>query len=268
MSEKRTQLFEAWKKCQKIQLDYLNEHLGIFYPDVVEMCRRAFESGLDICTCTECIMNKVAHAIDLAVLDPRSQTKDVIKACNLAKKYKMASVCVYPIDVLFTKMLLRESDVKVSTVIGFPFGNQLTDIKCEEAKRAIADGAEELDMVMSMGRFIDAPGLGILLDIQRVVHTAGGIPVKVIIETGNWSSCGIIKASKMVEEAGGAFVKTCTGFGPRGVEVEDIELIKEAVKLPIKASGGIKTRQQAEFYLEQGCSRLGIGLSSIEKILK
>ena len=125
--------------------------------------------------------NTMESTIDLAVLDPCAKSRDIIKACNLAKKYSMASVCVYPIDIFFTEMLLRKSDVMVSTVIGFPFGNQMTDIKCEEAKRAIEDGAEELDMVMKMACFSDKQLRNTVLDIQRVVHTAGGIPVKVII---------------------------------------------------------------------------------------
>ncbi len=211
---------------------------------------------------------RLESTIDLAVLNPIAKSKDIVKACDLAKKHKMASVCVYPGDILFASILLGASDVKLSTVIGFPFGNQVTDVKCEEARKAIDDGAQELDMVMKLACFADGQTLNTMLDIQRVVEAADGTPVKVIIETGYWDSFHIVKASKIVEDAGAAYVKTCTGFGPRGVEIEDIDLIQSAVSIPIKASGGIRYRQQAEFYIAWGCERLGIGIGSIGKILE
>ena len=213
-------------------------------------------------------MSRLESTIDLAVLDPCTKSVDIIKACQLAREHKMASVCVYPSELLFCNLVLAKSDVTLSTVIGFPFGNQATDIRCEEAKRAIDDGAQELDVVMRMSCFADKLMLAAMLDMHKIVEAADWTPVKVIIETGNWDKNGIVAASKMARDAGAAYVKTCTGFGPRGVTVEDIEIIKSAVDLPIKASGGIKTRQQAEIYVDLGCSRLGIGIGSIEKILK
>ena len=213
-------------------------------------------------------MSRLESKIDLAVLSPTPKATDIVEACDLARKHNMASVCVYPIDLILVDRLLYGSNVKVSTVIGFPFGNQLTDIKCEETRRAIDDGAQELDMVMKLASFADGQTINVMLGIQRVVEAADGTPVKVIIETGYWDTSGILKASKLVEDAGAAYVKTCTGFGPRGVNHKEIDLIYSAVDLPIKASGGIKTRADAEEYIKQGCSRLGIGIGSIKRILK
>ncbi len=213
-------------------------------------------------------MNNIAHTIDLAVLNPIVYVRDLVKACKIAQKYKLASVCVYPPDVHFVSMILQEHTTKTTTVIGFPFGNQSTVVKCGEAEDAICLGAEELDVVMCMSSFADKHPLMTMLDIQRVVQVAGKVPVKVIIETGHWNNSGIQQASKMVEDAGAAYVKTCTGFGPRGVTHEDIDLIAGGVNIPIKASGGIKTRIDAQIYIDQGCERLGIGIGSIEEILK
>jgi len=213
-------------------------------------------------------MINIAKTIDLAVLKPNRLKDDLIQACRLARKYKVASVCVRPVDISLTKILLCNSKVLTSTVIDFPHGGQITDIKVNEVLRAIATGTQELDVVMDIAAFLDGRYDYVRQSLNIIVSSAKDIPVKVIIETGYLTPNEIITASQLVEESGAAYVKTCTGFGPRGVAPSDIYHIMSAVSIPVKASGGIKTYAKAAGLVCQGCKRLGIGWESIENILK
>ena len=213
-------------------------------------------------------MINILKTIDLAVLKPNRLEDDLIQACKLANTYKVASVCVRPMDVLFTKELLCNSIILVSTVIGFPRGNQNTNTKIMEALQAIEDGGNELDVVMDTDAFLNKKYSYVRDSLKMLVKTAKDTSVKVIIETGLLSPDKIIKASQLVEASGAAYVKTCTGYGPRGVVTADISTIMSSTSLPVKASGGIKTYNQASAYVALGCQRLGIGLESFENILK
>lgn len=213
-------------------------------------------------------MSKLAETIDLAVLAPDRIWGDVLLACKLANDYGMASVCVRPADVSFAACLTDHCEIKVSTVIGFPHGEQTLTEKGDELLRALDNGATEFDMVMNIYKFKAGWSDGVEHEIYRMVYLAKGNPVKVIIETGHWSPSLITMACKRAESAGAAYVKSCTGFGPRGVTPDDIDTMMTAVSIPVKASGGIKTKEQALGFLDQGCKRLGIGLQSVEDILK
>ena len=213
-------------------------------------------------------MNKLAETIDLAVLAPDRNWGDVLVACKLANDYGLASVCVRPADVSFAACLTHHSKPVVSTVIGFPHGEQTLTEKGDELLRALEDGATEFDMVMSLNKFLGGAFSWVEHEIYRLVKLAQGNPVKVIIETGYLSTSQITTACKRAEIAGAAYVKSCTGFGPRGVTPDDIDIMMAAVDIPVKASGGIRTKEQALGYLDQGCKRLGVGLQSVEDILK
>ncbi len=213
-------------------------------------------------------MSNIAETIDIAVLSPDRQWGDVLIACKLAMDYDMASVCVRPADVSFATMMTNENNTIVSTVVGFPHGEQTTDAKGDEVLKALDEGATEFDMVMNIADFKAGHYGWVKNEIYRIVKLAKGNPVKVIIETGYWSPELITRACKCAEDNGAVYVKSCTGFGPRGVTPDDIDIMMAAVDIPVKASGGIRTKEQALGYLDQGCKRLGVGLQSVEDILK
>jgi len=215
------------------------------------------------------IRNEVAKYIDHAVLKPNHTDDDVRKACEMAKRWNIASVCVKPCHVLLAKKLLEGSDVKVCTVIGFPNGSTTTVTKAFETIDAIMDGASEIDMVMNVGKLISGDEHYVLNDIKRVVNIchSENVICKVIIETSLLTDDLKVKACELVKQAGADYVKTSTGFNGGGATLEDIALMKNTVgdQVKIKASGGIKTYEQAVAFIEAGCSRLGT--SSTEEIL-
>lgn len=215
------------------------------------------------------IRNEVAKYIDHAVLKPNHTDDDVRKACEMAKRWNIASVCVKPCHVLLAKKLLEGSDVKVCTVIGFPNGSTTTVTKAFETIDAIMDGASEIDMVMNVGKLISGDEHYVLNDIKQVVNIchSKNVLCKVIIETSLLTDDLKVKACELVKQAGADYVKTSTGFNGGGATLEDIALMKNTVgdQVKIKASGGIKTYEQAVAFIEAGCSRLGT--SSTEEIL-
>lgn len=215
------------------------------------------------------IRNEVAKYIDHAVLKPNHTDDDVRKACEMAKRWNIASVCVKPCHVLLAKKLLEGSDVKVCTVIGFPNGSTTTVTKAFETIDAIMDGASEIDMVMNVGKLISGDEHYVLNDIKQVVNIchSENVICKVIIETSLLTDDLKVKACELVKQAGADYVKTSTGFNGGGATLEDIALMKNTVgdQVKIKASGGIKTYEQAVAFIEAGCSRLGT--SSTEEIL-
>lgn len=215
------------------------------------------------------IRNEVAKYIDHAVLKPNHTDDDVRKACEMAKRWNIASVCVKPCHVLLAKKLLEGSDVKVCTVIGFPNGSTTTVTKAFETIDAIMNGASEIDMVMNVGKLISGDEHYVLNDIKQVVNIchSKNVLCKVIIETSLLTDDLKVKACELVKQAGADYVKTSTGFNGGGATLEDIALMKNTVgdQVKIKASGGIKTYEQAVAFIEAGCSRLGT--SSTEEIL-
>jgi len=201
----------------------------------------------------------LAGYIDHTLLKAQAVAKDVDRLCKEAEHHKFAAVCVNPVYVERAVHKLKRSDVKVATVVGFPLGASCTITKIRQTTEAIQQGADEIDMVMSIGQFLDGDMKYTARDIREVILAAGHVPVKVIIETCYLSPRQISAVAKLACDEGAAFVKTSTGFGTRGASVEDVRLIKEAVgdRCRIKASGGIKTNDEAMAMIEAGAARIG-----------
>lgn len=199
--------------------------------------------------------------IDHTLLKPTASEKDIIKICNEAKEYHFASVCVNPCNVSLVSNELKGSDVKTCSVISFPFGASSTEVKVEEAKKAIEAGAEEIDMVINVGKLLEGDleyTQNEVSAITKVCHEKN-VLLKVIVETCYLEEKNIADICAIIEKAGADFIKTSTGYGPRGASVEDIKLFKKYLKkdTKIKASGGVRTREDSETYIGLGCSRIG-----------
>jgi deoxyribose-phosphate aldolase len=202
----------------------------------------------------------LASLIDHTLLKPDATRDDVEQLCREAAQYCFASVCVNPNWVALCRELLRGSGVKVCTVIGFPLGAHLPDIKAYEARRAVEQGAEEVDMVINIGALKSKDYALVEQDIHGVVQAAGkGIVVKVILETTLLSRDEKVMGSTLSKAAGADYVKTSTGFAGGGATVEDVQLMRETVgpEMGVKASGGVRTREDAEKMVAAGATRLG-----------
>ena len=212
---------------------------------------------------------QVAQTIDHAVLKPEQTLADLKENAEMCIKNKVFSMCVKPCDIKAAKELLNNSGVKVSCVLSFPHGADATPVKAFQAKQAIEDGADEIDMVMNIGRFLSGEYDYVREDIKAVVEVAHqhNVLVKVIQESGHLTLEQIAKACELSYEAGADFVKTSTGFGPGGAKPEYIEVMVKTVgdKMQVKPSGGIRDWETAVAFLEQGADRLGIG--STEAVL-
>lgn len=218
---------------------------------------------------------ELASMIDHTFLSPAGEKGAVRKLCREAKKFGFASVCVNPSEVKLAARLLKGSSVAVCTVVGFPLGQNTTRIKVAEAVSAIEDGAEELDFVINQrllkyDPFGPAGCLAELVDLVRESKRAGGkdIVTKLILECCNLTDEEIILACSLAKKSGFDFVKTSTGFGLGGAREEDVRLMRRCVgkKMGVKASGGIRTREDACKMIAAGASR--IGCSSSLKIVK
>lgn len=205
----------------------------------------------------------IAELIDHTILKPDALRSEIERVCREALEYGFASVCVNGCNVEYACSMLRGSSIKVASVVGFPLGAMSSSTKAFEARTAVESGAGEIDMVMNIGAFKDGDYDVVLGDIKGVVTAAKGAAVKVIIETCLLSREEIVKASKLVKDSGAAFVKTSTGFSRSGANEEDIALIRSAVgpDFGIKASGGIRTYEDAVRMLEAGATRIGASLS-------
>ena len=205
----------------------------------------------------------LAKMIDHTLLRPNATVKDVLKLCDEALKYRFASVCVSPCYVSLAAKALRDSPVRVGTVVGFPLGSSTTQTKVFEASEAVRNGALEIDMVINIGMLKSGDLNYVRKDIEEVVKTVKNLVsnaiVKVIIETGYLTREEKITACKLAVEAGADFVKTSTGFGPKGATVEDVKLMKSVVgdRAGVKAAGGIRTLSQALAMIKAGASRIG-----------
>lgn len=203
---------------------------------------------------------KLASMIDHTILKPEAGKEQVETICREAREYGFASVCVNSSYVPLCAELLRDTEVKVCTVIGFPLGAMSTAAKAAEARQAILDGAEELDMVIHIGMLKDGNNEYVEQDIHSVVEEARGkAAVKVIIETCLLSEEEKIRACMLAKKAGADYVKTSTGFSTGGATAEDIALMKKTVgkDMKVKASGGIRTREKAEEMRKAGADRIG-----------
>ena len=201
-----------------------------------------------------------AKMIDHTLLKPEATKEQVKNLCEEAVQYGFHSVCVNSSFVYYCAELLKDSDVKVCTVIGFPLGAMSTAGKAAEAQAAVADGAEELDMVIHVGMIKSGDWDYVKQDIASVVEAAGDkASVKVILETCLLTDEEKRKACMICKEAGASFVKTSTGFSNGGATVKDVALMREAVgsDMGVKASGGIRDKEAAIRMLEAGAERLG-----------
>lgn len=201
----------------------------------------------------------LAKYIDHTNLKPEATPQDIDRLIDEAKTYHFASVCINPCYVGYAKKKLQDSDVKVCTVIGFPLGANTSTVKAFETAEAIRQGADEIDMVIAIGALKAGLYQEVQQDIEAVVKASQGHLVKVILETCLLSREEIVKACQLAMAAGAQFVKTSTGFNKHGATVEDVAVMKATVgeKMMVKASGGIRTLQDALQMIEAGASRLG-----------
>ncbi len=206
---------------------------------------------------------KVASIIDHTLLKPDVTTMEMRNLCAEAKKYNFYSVCVNPAWVPFCKKELKDSKVKVITVIGFPLGATTPEVKAFETRDAIANGAEEIDMVINIGWLKSKRYDDVEDDIRAVVQAAKEVPVKVIIETALLTDDEKVKACQLSKAAGAAFVKTSTGFASGGATVHDVALMRRTVgsSMGVKASGGVKTLDDALAMIKAGANRIGASSS-------
>lgn len=198
--------------------------------------------------------------IDHTLLKPEATKEMIENLCKEAKEYDFKSVCVNPYWVSTAYEELRDSDVLVCTVVGFPLGATTKETKFFETDFAVQEGADEIDMVINVGALKSKQYDVVLEDIKSVVQAANGRTVKVIIETCLLSDEEKVKACELSMEAGANFVKTSTGFSTAGAKVEDVELMKSIVgdNLEVKASGGIRDLDTALKMIEAGATRLGV----------
>lgn len=201
----------------------------------------------------------LAKYIDHTVLAADTTPQAIEKLCGEARDYGFKAVCVNPLFVTPAVAHLQGSSVLVATVVGFPLGANTTSIKVRETEEAIAQGATEIDMVMAVGLLKANEEKAVEQDIAAVVRASGKHAVKVILETCWLTPEEIARACKLAVQAGAAFVKTSTGFGSRGASLDDVRIMREAVagRCEIKASGGIRTREQALAMIEAGATRIG-----------
>ncbi|HFI0645413.1 TPA: deoxyribose-phosphate aldolase [Streptococcus suis] len=202
---------------------------------------------------------KLNKYIDHTVLKPETSKEQVTQILVEAKEYDFASVCVNPTWVAYAAQELKDSDVKVCTVIGFPLGANTPVVKAVETKDAIENGADEIDMVINIGALKSKNYDLVLEDIKAVVAASGDKLVKVIIETCLLTDEEKVKACELSKEAGADFVKTSTGFSTGGATVEDVSLMRKTVgvEMGVKASGGARSYEDAIAFIEAGATRIG-----------
>jgi deoxyribose-phosphate aldolase len=211
----------------------------------------------------------VASLIDHAILKPQMSREEVDAQLDIAIEYNLFSVCVRPSDILYAKNYLRHTDTKVGTVIGFPHGSSTTQAKVAETVEAIKiEGAEEIDMVINIGKLKSGLYDEVEQDIREVVEAANsnGVEiVKVIFETAYLTRDEIIKACELTENAGAAFVKTSTGFAHEGATLPNVKLMRENTSSPtqVKASGGVTSLDIVLEMLDAGVTRFGTSASKV-----
>lgn len=207
---------------------------------------------------------EIAGMIDHTILKADAGEDKVLEICNEARKYGFASVCINPCYVAFAAKQLKDTRVKVCTVLGFPLGATTSEVKAFEAEDAVKNGAQEVDMVINIGKLKDKDYGYVSKDIKSVVESVKGKAlVKVIIETCLLTDDEKITACKLAKDAGADFVKTSTGFSTGGAKEEDIKLMRKTVgkDMGVKASGGIRSYEDAVRMVEAGASRIGASAS-------
>lgn len=197
--------------------------------------------------------------IDHTILKPDATPEMVMKICEEAKQFNFMSVCINPSYVPLASECLKGSDVKVCTVIGFPLGMNLTKTKVQEAQLAIAQGADEIDMVINVGMLKSGNTDYVKEEIKLLKEVAGKRVLKVIIETCLLTDEEKVTACLLAKEAGADFVKTSTGFSSGGATVHDVALMRKTVgpEMGVKASGGVRTHEDLLNMVEAGANRIG-----------
>ncbi|MBR2081622.1 MAG: deoxyribose-phosphate aldolase [Elusimicrobiaceae bacterium] len=210
----------------------------------------------------------IAKLIDHTLLKADATQAQIQRLCEEARTHGFASVCVNPYWVKFAKTQLMQTDVKVCTVIGFPLGATTSQAKAFEAQDAVQNGADELDMVLNIGALKSGDEETVLADMRAVRDVTQRHVLKVIIETSVLTGAEKIKACQLAAKAGADFVKTSTGFNGGGATAKDVELMRQHIPdtMQVKASGGIRTRVDAETMIAAGATR--IGASSGVKIIE
>src|SRR5688500_6254356 len=207
----------------------------------------------------------IATYIDHTVLKPGTSLEDIQKLCNEAREYSFAAVCIPPYFVSNAYALLKNSNIKIATVIGFPFGYNNYEAKFKEAEIAVRDGANELDMVMNIAAFKNGDYNYIKEEVQTILQVANksNTILKVIIETGLLSDEEIIECCDLYTNYRVNFLKTSTGYAEKGASVESVSLMRKHLPehIQIKASGGIKTFEFADALIKAGATRLGCSAS-------
>lgn len=207
----------------------------------------------------------IASLIDHTLLKPEATPEQIVQLCTEAKEYRFAAVCVNPVYVKLAWDLLKGSPIKVCSVVGFPLGATLSEIKAFETRQAIRDGASEIDMVIHIGALKAGDDDLVEHDIATVVEAchAGGAICKVILETCFLTDDEKIRGCILAKRAGADFVKTSTGFGPGGATVEDVALMRRTVgpDMGVKAAGGIRTLEALQQMVAAGASRIGASAS-------
>jgi deoxyribose-phosphate aldolase len=202
-----------------------------------------------------------AKTIDHSLLKPELTEDEVIAGCELARRYRSASVCVKPYHVKLAAQVLAGSDVLVSTVIGFPHGNSTTETKVSEARQALAEGAVELDMVINIGELRSGHYDYVRAEVKAVCELAhaADAKVKVILENAYLTDAQKVMACKLCDDAGADWVKTSTGFAPSGATVADIKLMRASVsqRVEVKAAHGVRTLAAALEMIDAGVTRIG-----------
>ena len=206
------------------------------------------------------LMTTLSKMIDHTLLKAEASNDEIEILCKEAIKYDFKAVCVNPYYVSKCKEILLDSDIRIATVIGFPLGNNKKEIKAFEAKLAVKDGADEVDMVINIAALKNKDYKTVKEDILAVVQSVNSETiVKVIIETCYLTKEEKIKACEIAKESGADIVKTSTGFGTNGAKVEDIQLMKKIIgpNMGIKASGGIRDYKKAKLMIDAGATRIG-----------
>lgn len=205
----------------------------------------------------------IAQLLDHTLLKADAQAQDIDRVCQEAIQYAFASVCVNSAWIERVAQALEGHPTLPIAVVGFPLGAMTPSAKVFETREAIRLGAREIDMVLAVGHLKSGQVQEVLEDIRAVVKAAHPVPVKVILETAYLNREEKILACRLSQEAGAAFVKTSTGFGPSGATVEDVRLMRETVGpgMGVKASGGIRSWKDAQAMIEAGANRLGVSAS-------
>ncbi len=201
---------------------------------------------------------ELAGMIDHTLLKPTAKREDISGLCAEARGYGFATVCVNPCWVAFCTQELEGSDIKVCSVAGFPLGATRTEVKTYEARKAVEDGAEEIDMVINVGMLLAGEYDAVRVDVRAVVEASRPAHVKVILETGYLTDEEIARACELCKEVGAAFVKTSTGFGPP-FEIDHVKIMRKTVgpDMGVKAASGIKDYEKACEVIEAGANRIG-----------